>query len=245
MKLLIDIGNTNTALAVLRNKRILKRYFVHSSKKNISTGSLKRLLCRYIVSIDTIMIVSVVPDFLRTMRSGLKKIFPDARILVAGEDIEIPIRNKYKKPGEVGKDRLVTAFAAKTVEKTPVIVVDFGTAVTIDYVNGKGEYCGGFIFPGLRLALESLEKDTALLPHIAVKPSGGLIGKNTRSSMNNGLLFGYAAMCDGLIDRLKKKYGRSLRVIATGGDAGMVSRYSRCIKRVYPDLVFKGLMDLG
>ncbi len=244
MKLLIDIGNTNTALAVAKGRRILKRYFIRTSRKQVGKKPLRRLLGANIGKIDTIIIMSVVPKFLPVLKKGLKAVLPGVPLLVVGPGIKVPVRNKYKKPGQVGQDRLVTAFAASRTCGAPVLIVDFGTAVTMDYVNQKGEYEGGLIFPGLRLALGSLAKNAALLPKVYLKPTKGLIGKDTQSSMNNGVLYGYAAMCDGLIELLRKKYGRRLKVVATGGDAALVARYSRHIKKVDPDLALKGLNSL-
>jgi type III pantothenate kinase len=241
MDLLIDIGNTNSSLAIAQGKRIVKRYFIRTSRKTVSSKALRRLLGRNIRAIDKIIIVSVVPEFLRILKRSLKVILPKHRILVVGKDIKVPIKNKYKKPREVGQDRLVAAFAAKKLFGSPVVSIDFGTAVTLDCVNKKGEYEGGLIFPGLRLALGSLIQEAALLPKVNIKPVKGLVGRDTRGSMNNGVLYGYASMCDGLAERLKKKYGRSLKIVATGGDAKLVAKYSHHIKKVHPNLVITGL----
>ena len=241
MNLLIDIGNTNTSIATVKGKRILKRYFIRTSRKSISSKSLKRLLRKSVPEIDKALIVSVVPEFLRLIKKNLKVVMPKARILVVGKNVKVPIKNKYKKPREVGQDRLVAAFAAKKLYGAPGVSIDFGTAVTFDCVNRKGEYEGGLIFPGLRLALGSLVEEAALLPRVDIKPVKGLVGRDTRGSMNNGLLFGYASLCDGLVERLRKKYGRSLKIVATGGDAKLVSKYSKQIKKTHPDLVLTGL----
>ncbi|MFQ5952459.1 MAG: type III pantothenate kinase [Candidatus Omnitrophota bacterium] len=242
MNLLIDIGNTNTSLAIVRGKRLKKRYFIRTSRKEISAKSLGRLLGKNCAKIDKILLVSVVPKFLRLMKKTLKQALPKAKVLVIGKDIKVPIKNNYRKPKQVGQDRLVAAFAAKKKCGTPVISIDFGTAVTLDCVNKKGEYDGGIIFPGLRLALASLVHEAALLPKVDIKPTKSLVGRDTKASMNNGILYGYASMCDGFIEKLRKKYGKSLKIVATGGDAKLVSKYSRHIKKVSQDLVFSGLL---
>ena len=108
-------------------------------------------------------------------------------------------------------------------------------------MSSKGEYEGGLIFPGIRLALASLSAEAALLPKVELKASKVLIGRDTKTSMNNGILYGYASMCDGIIDKLKKEYSRNIKVIATGGDASLISRYSKQIKNVHPDLILEGL----
>jgi len=244
MELLIDIGNTNISMAVVKGKHFLKHFFIHTSKKNISVLSFKRLLGKYFSDLEKIIIVSVVPDLLNVFEKVFKRLSPGIPLIVVGKDLKVPIRNRYRKPMEVGQDRLLTAFAAKGICASPVIAIDFGTAVTMDLVNKKGEYEGGLIFPGLRSALGALTDDTALLPMVALKPAEGFIGRTTRESMNNGIVLGYAAMCDGLIEKFKKKYGRSINVIATGGDAALVAKYSRHIKKIRPHLIFEGLRQI-
>ena len=245
MKLFIDIGNTNTSMVILHRKRFVKHYFIHTSKKEVSVTSFKRLLAGHLADIEKIVIVSVVPDLLALMKKNLKRIAPSVPVLVVGEDIEVPMKNRYKNPKEVGQDRLVTSFAASNGCKSPVIAVDFGTALTMDFVNSKGEYEGGLIFPGLRLAMGTLTEETALLPKVRLKTAKGFIGRDTRASMNNGILFGYAAMCDGLIRKFREKYGKGVKVVATGGDAELVAKHSCCLKTIYPDLIFEGLQSLS
>ncbi len=241
MYLLIDIGNTNTQIAVARGKKIVKRYFIHTSKENISQRSLKRLLGEKVSGIDKVVIVSVVPAFLKILKNTIKVILPKAEIKVVGKDIKVPIKNRYKDPKQVGQDRLVTAHAAAVKFGKPIVSIDFGTAVTFDFVNKKGEYEGGLIFPGLRIALNSLEHEAALLPKIDIRPTKTLIGKDTQTSMNNGVLHGYAGVCDEIIEKFRKKYGPKVKVVATGGDAKLVAKYSKHVNKVTPDLIFTGL----
>jgi len=241
IKLLIDIGNTNTSLAILGRGKIQRYKFIHTAKKEVSPKALKRLLKMNLPKIDEIVIVSVVPRFLKIIKSALEKIAPGIKITVVGKDLKVPIANRYRKPAEVGQDRLVTAFSAFKKCGSPVIAIDFGTALTMDYVSNKGEYMGGLIFPGLRLALKSLVRGTALLPKVYIEPTTGFIGRDTKGSMNNGILYGYAAMCDGLIEEFRERFGKSVKVVATGGDAKLVARYSKHIKKVSPDLIFEGL----
>lgn len=244
MKLLIDIGNTTTSIAIVKGKRILKRYFILTSKEKVKPASLKRLFGRFLKGIDDIVIVSVAPKFLSVIKKSLKVVFKDIPVHIIGKDIKVPIKNKYKTPGQVGKDRLVAAYSASLDSKGPLVIVDFGTAVTFDIVSRKKEYEGGLIFPGIRLALSSLSLNAALLPKVDLHPSTSIIGRDTKASMNNGVLYGYASLCDGVIKKLKAKYSKKLKVIATGGDAPLIARYSREINNVQKDLIFKGLMSL-
>ena len=245
MKLLIDIGNTNTSLALTEGERIVKRYFISTSKKEVAPESLRRLFGKNASKIDDIVIVSVVPKFLSVIKRSLKTIVPKVTVRTMGKNIKVPIKIKYKDPRQVGQDRLVTALSAKEAYGLPVLVIDFGTAVTFDMVGENGEYEGGLIFPGLRLGLEALTKHAALLPDIDLRPTTGLIGRDTDNSMNKGLLFGYASMCDGMIKRFSGKYGRNLKVVATGGDAQLVAKYSTHIKNIQPDLMINGLLFLS
>ncbi|MEA3489675.1 MAG: type III pantothenate kinase [Candidatus Omnitrophota bacterium] len=245
MKLLIDIGNTNTSLAVVKGGKVRKRYFIRTARKQVEQKSLRRLFGPVLSMIEEVVIVSVVPKFLPIIKRNIRAVVPDVPVYVVGRDIKVPMRIRYKKPGEVGQDRLVTSFSAYRLFGSQVLVVDFGTAVTFDLVNNKGDYEGGLIFPGLRLGLESLVRNTALLPRVRIRSTKGLIGRDTRSSMNKGIILGYAALCDGIIRMFREKYGKKLKVIATGGDAGLIKKYSSQIKAVYPDLLFEGLYLLS
>lgn len=245
MELLVDIGNTNTSLAIVEQGKIVKRYFIHTERKHLEPVKIKRLVGKYVTLIDKIMVVSVVPRFLKLIKNSFTQVLPRVPVVIVGSDIFVPMKIKYKNPREVGQDRLVGAYAAYERCGGPIIVVDFGTAVTFDYVNAKGEYEGGFIFPGLRLALKSLVENAALLPWIEIRQVKGFIGRDTKNSMNKGLILGYAAMCDGMIERFLKRYHGEMPVIATGGDALLISKYSRHLKKIRPDLIFEGLLLLS
>jgi len=245
MQLLIDIGNTNTSIALSNGGKIKKRYFIYTAKKAVEPGALKRLFGRDLVRIEKIIIVSVVPKFHSIVKKSLKTILPGAVILTVGKNVKVPMKVKVKTPKEVGQDRLVASYAASEVYGAPLIVVDFGTAVTFDLVNKKREYEGGLIYPGIRLAMEALSRNAALLPKIDLKSSRSLIGKDTVSSMNNGILYGYASMCDGIIELIRKKRGKRIKIVTTGGNAGLIARFSKHLENIRPDLVFEGLSFLA
>ncbi len=241
MKLLIDIGNTNTALALVKNRKIVRRYFFYTARKNVKAAALRRLLGLNNKKIETIVIVSVVPEFLKLLILGLNKVFDSVPIIVVGKDLKVPIRVQYEKPKEVGQDRLVAAYAVKHYFGYPSLVIDFGTAVTFDYLNSKGDYEGGLIFPGIRLALGSLINNAALLPNISLRSMRGLIGRNTNDSMNKGIVIGYSSLCDGIIKKFKEKYGDHLKVIATGGDSELIFKYAKASPELSRDLIISGL----
>jgi len=241
MKLYIDIGNTYCSLFVVDGKKRAKRYFIRTSREEVCPKALRRLLGRDLGRIDGIVIVSVVPKFLSVVRKSLRSVAPRIPVSIVGKDIVVPIKIRYSDPGQVGQDRLVVSFAAARLYGAPVLVIDFGTAVTFDLVNRRGEYAGGLIFPGLRLSVETLARSAALLPEIEVRRQSGLIGRDTAGSMNRGILLGYAAMCDGIVARFRARYGKDLNVVATGGDARLISGYAGSIKRVREDLLCSGL----
>jgi len=164
-----------------------------------------------------------------------------SNIIILGRDKIVPIRNRYRVKKEVGQDRLVNAYAAKALYGAPAIIVDFGTAITFDIISKKGDYLGGLILPGIELSLSSLYRNTALLPKVELKMATSIIGKDTVNSMRGGILFGFGAMCDGLVIQYKKILGKSTKVIATGGNAKLIKRYARSIQRVDEDLTIKGL----
>ena len=160
--------------------------------------------------------------------------------MVVGENIKVPLTCEYNKR-QIGQDRLVTAFAASVLYGLPIVIVDFGTAVTFDVVSRKKSYLGGLIVPGIKMSLESLFERTALLPKTYLKKTVSFIGKNTQSSISSGMTYGYAALCEGMIKIFRKKISKNIKVIATGGDATLISRFSPSIKNVDINLSLKGL----
>lgn len=245
MELLIDIGNTKCSLALSEKGRLRKKYFIATDKRKVRPSSLKRLLGAWRKKIDKAVIVSVVPPFLQVFQKGLKEVLPDAVFLIVGKDVKVPMPVRYDAPEEIGQDRLVTAYAALEAVSAPLLVIDFGTALTFDLVGRKGAYEGGLIFPGLRLSLESLEKRTALLPVIEPGAFRGLLGKNTAAGMNKGIVLGYASLCEGIVGRFREYAGNDLTVVATGGDSTLITRYTRGVDKVMPDLIFRGLSLLS
>ena len=122
------------------------------------------------------------------------------------------------------------------------MIIDFGTAITFDLISGKGDYLGGLIMPGIKISLSSLYEKTALLPRVELKDASHIIGKDTVNSMRGGILFGFGAMCDGLVAEYRKILGKDLKVILTGGNAKLVKKYARSIQIVDEDITLKGLL---
>ena len=223
MLLAVDIGNTNINYALINKK-----------------GRIHRLNKPPAAGVDKVIIVSVVPKTLRKVKGSLKKKYKNAKILVVGKNIKVPLKCEYNKR-EIGQDRLITAFAARILYGLPILIIDFGTAVTFDLVSKKGAYSGGLILPGMKMSLESLSERAAMLPKTHLKKTSSFIGKDTRSSIRNGMIYGYSALCGGLIATFRRKIGKDLKVVATGGDSPLISRYTRAMKKVDTNLSLKGL----
>ncbi len=236
MLLAIDIGNTNIAFGLFRGRRLIKKARLLS--RRIAKEKIKRAFSAY--NIEKVIICSVAPKVERQLIPILRRLFK-TKPAVLGKDIKVPIKNLYKRPKQVGQDRLVNAYAGCMLYKPPLIIIDFGTAVTFDVISKSGAYLGGIITPGIELALDALAEKAALLPKIKLNKTAPLLGKTTSESIRSGIFNGYAAMCDGLAARLKKRFGLKFRVVATGGNARLVSRYSNSIENVDEDLTLKGI----
>jgi type III pantothenate kinase len=240
MILAIDIGNTNIAFGLFKGKRLLKKMRLPTYSIGTGKSSSQKIKTFLKYDIDAIVICSVVPKAERLLVSILEKLFC-IKPLVLGKDFNVPIRNLYKKPKQVGQDRLVNAYAGYTFYKAPLIIIDFGTAITFDVVSETGAYLGGIIAPGIELALNALSEKTALLPKIKPRKVTSILGRTTSGSMLSSITYGFGSMCDGLVAKLRKKTGLKFNVIATGGDARLISRYSASIEKIDENLTLKGI----
>ena len=191
---------------------------------------------------DKVIIDSVSPKKLKMVLGSLWKTHYRGEVYIVGKDIKVPLKSVYN-PREIGQDRLVTAYAASRVYGKPALTIDFGTALTFDVVSKKNVYLGGLILPGIKMSLESLHKKTALLPEIALREARGFIGRNTKISITNGIIYGYVSLCEGLIRKFRRRF-KDLKVVATGGNAKLISKYTPLIKNVDEDLSLKGLAML-
>lgn len=235
--LAIDMGNTNITAGVFEGERLIIKIKIPTQSYYLYEKNFKRLLkkdCDIVIS-------SVVPLALSRLVMHLNKI-SKCRMTILGKDVLVPIKNKCRVKSEVGQDRLVNAYAARELYGTPAIAVDFGTGITFDIVSRKGEYLGGLILPGIELSLRSLYKNTALLPKVKLKDAYSIIAKDTVSNMRGGILFGFGAMCDGLVAQYRKILGQDAKVIVAGGNARLMKKYAKSIRIVDEDLTLKGLL---
>ncbi|MEI6631869.1 MAG: type III pantothenate kinase [bacterium] len=221
---------------MFKGKRLFKRFFVPT--KGYSTKKLKKALSGY--SIDASVICSVVPAVTRTVAGGLSK-SPGTSLYILGKNMEVPLKNLYRNPLQVGFDRLVNAYAGIKFYGAPIIVVDFGTAITLDVISKDKAYMGGIILPGLGISLRALSQETALLPRIELSRPKEFIGRDTRNSMLSGIFYGFASAVDLLSLKIKKKIGENAKVIGTGGNIISIARYCQEIDSIDQDLTLKGI----
>ena len=245
--LAIDIGNTNITAGIFKGAKLLGKMKMPTSSYSSYIRRFKALIKGSgleVNRVDEAIVSSVVPLALARLVVELRRISGAIKITIIGRDLKVPVKNMYRIKNEVGQDRLVNAFAAKVLYGTPAVIVDFGTAITFDIISKRGDYLGGLILPGIELSLSSLYRNTALLPKIELERAPSIIGKDTVNSMRGGILFGFGAMCDGLVAQYKKILGRSTKVIATGGNSSLMKKYARSIQIVDEDLTLKGLFSI-
>ncbi|MBU0709667.1 MAG: type III pantothenate kinase [Candidatus Omnitrophica bacterium] len=238
MRLLaIDIGNSNIGMGIFQSRYLIKRVSIPTKQKNYKK-IIKKIFTRY--KIDDTIICSVVPEACRVLAQDIK-VLSGKRPRLIGRGIKVPIKNLYHNPGEVGSDRLVNAYAGTLLYGSPLIIIDFGTAVTLDVISKKREYLGGMILPGLDISLDALTDRTALLPKVKLEKPRSFIGRDTKSSILSGILFGFGASINYLSDRTKGIIGKNAKVIGTGGKVNFIKKYCNRFNRIDNDLTLKGL----
>lgn len=246
MLLAIDIGNTNIVWGVFDGDRLVADWRIgtdHSKTTDEYAILLLDLLRVESIGrerVDGVILSSVVPPLTPLFEELAETYFHCLPLNVSAE-LETGLTIKYTNPREVGSDRIVNAAAAFRRYGGPIIIVDFGTATTFCAVTADGEYLGGAIAPGLRISAEALYARTAKLPKIELARPKSAIGQDTVSSMQAGLVFGYAGLVDELVRRIQQELGRDCFVLATGGLAGLIAPESRSIREVRPHLTLDGL----
>jgi type III pantothenate kinase len=253
MLLAVDVGNTNVVFAVFAGREIRARWRIATDPRR--TGDEYAVWLLQLLAIEqierggiTAMIVSTVVPRVRHNFEMLAEKYFHVEPLFAGEGaagwgIEIDV----DEPHTLGSDRAVNAIAAHDKHGGDLIVVDFGTATTFDVVDFHGAYKGGIIAPGINLSLDALVSNTAKLPRIAIESphSGSVIGRNTEDQMLIGVFWGYVAMMEGLIARMRTEIGRPAQVVATGGLAVLFGQNATIFDHVDPDLTLEGLAILA
>ncbi|HEX8446627.1 MAG TPA: type III pantothenate kinase [Sphingomonas sp.] len=249
MLLAIDAGNTNIVFALLDGRRIVTRWRIATDPRRTADEYavwLHQLLALEGYSrgdVDGVIVSTVVPRALHNLQVLAQKYFGTAA-LVAGQapavwDIVLDV----DEPRSVGADRAVNTVAAHALHDGDLIVIDFGTATTFDVVDYTGAYKGGIIAPGINLSLDALVAAAAKLPRIAIAApeTNSLIGRNTEDQMLIGIYWGYIAMMEGLVARMRTEIGRPVKVIATGGLATLFDKHTAVFDAIEPDLTIQGL----
>ncbi|MCB9720755.1 MAG: type III pantothenate kinase [Candidatus Omnitrophica bacterium] len=245
--LTVDIGNSAVSIAVVKGLRVryAENVDVNQPVRDF-TGAMKKVLAtvrRGNYDLTAVLVCSVVPVKNRPVRNLLTKHL-GIRPHFVGEDLDVPLINKYRDPAQVGRDRLVGAYAAQQLFGQPAVIVDFGTAITLDVLSRDGHYMGGVIVPGMRLSLESLHRKAALLPRIEeVHRPRSVIGRTTEHSILSGLVYGYGEMCRGLVRRISRNIEGRPRIVVTGGYARLMVQFLSDLEpAVDTHLVHKGLV---
>lgn len=249
MLLVVDVGNTHTVLGLYEDAELVHHFRIQSARGRTEDEFLvviTSLLQSVGLDTDDVtasILGSVVPTLTDSLVRALKRCF-EHEALVVGPGIKTGMPILYENPREVGADRIVNAIAAYERTRSGVIVVDFGTATTFDCVSEKGEYLGGAIAPGIRLSAEALFARAARLPKIEIIKPQQAVGRNTVHSMQSGLVYGYVALVDGMVERLRAELSYPVRVLATGGEAPLIASESKTIDDVDSQLTLDGLRIL-
>lgn len=247
MLLVIDAGNTNTVFAVYNGEKVLGQWRIATDAKRTSDEYgiwLMQIMAYSNVdykAIKAAIMSCVVPQVVFSLRMLVRQYFHTELLIVGESNVELGIRALIDRPSEVGADRLVNAVAAWHRHKSPLIIVDFGTATTFDVVNQDGDYTGGVIAPGVNLSLEALHRAAAKLPNVAVVRPARVTGKDTVQAMQSGIYYGYVGMIEGITSRIKEEAGIHMKVIATGGLAPLFAKATPAIDALEPDLIIEGL----
>lgn len=253
MLLAIDVGNTNVVFALFEGRTIKTRWRIATDPRR--TGDEYAVWLMQLLTIEgidrsvikKIIVSTVVPRALHNLEVLADKYF-GVKALVAGQPpVDYGMEIDVDEPRSLGADRAVNAIAAHAKYQGDLIVVDFGTATTFDAIDFNGAYKGGIIAPGLNLSLDALVGNTAKLPRIAIRSpdTNSVIGRNTEDQMLIGVFWGYVAMMEGLIARMRSEIGRPARVIATGGLAILFDEHTDIFDAVDADLTLEGMAILA
>jgi type III pantothenate kinase len=250
MLLVIDAGNTNVVAAVHDGTRWRGTWRIATEPQRTSDEYAVWLLTLLqhvdlrCADITTGVIGTVVPAALYHLRRLVRDWF-NVEPLIARASINWGFDIKVDNPEEVGADRLLNALAGHRKYGGPLVVIDFGTATTFDVVDVQGAYLGGVIAPGINLSIEALHTAAARLPRIGIGRPQAVIGTNTIAAMQSGIYWGYVAMIEGMVARIRAEYAGSLKVIATGGLAPLLAEGTMVIEHIDPDLTLDGLRMLA
>lgn len=246
MLLALDIGNTHIVLGIFKGKKLVHHWRIstHTDK----TSDEYKVLVKGLLSnanfnpqnIESAVLCSVVPSLKPVFEEVCQSLFSISPLIVR-MGVKCGLKIKYDYPQEIGPDRIADATAAYHLYGGPVIIVDFGTALTFDVISEKGEYLGGAIAPGLEISARALFEHTALLPRVELAKPSSTLGKNTIAGIQSGIVYGFVELTQGMIKRLSQKLSSKPTVVATGGWLSLLADEVRSIDKTNPHLTLEGL----
>lgn len=251
MLLAIDAGNTNTVFAVFDGETLRGSWRAATESKRTADEyavwltQLMQLEGLHRSDITASILSSVVPEAVFNLVTLCKKYFRETPLIVGDSDCRLGIKALIDRPEEAGADRLVNAIAAHERYGGPLVVVDFGTATTFDMVDAQGNFRGGVIVPGINLSLQALYMAAAKLPRVAIRRTERVVATNTVHAMQSGVYWGYVAMIEGVVARIRAERAETdpgLKVVATGGLAPMFADATAVIDHCDDDLTLRGLL---
>lgn len=250
MVLVIDVGNTNIVLGGFQGEELIADWRLSTDSKRTSDEFGIQVMQLFLQNklqpsdVEGVIISSVVPNIMYSLEHMIRKYF-DIEPIIVGPGVKTGINIKYDNPKEVGADRIVNAVAAHEIYKGALILIDFGTATTFCAVRANGDYLGGVICPGMKIAAEALFEKAAKLPRVELVKPANIICKNTVSSMQSGIIYGYIGQVDYIVAKMKsemKELGETNPlVVATGGLAKLIIQESKSIDKIDSILTLKGL----
>nr|WP_321401965.1 type III pantothenate kinase [uncultured Desulfobacter sp.] len=252
MLLVIDVGNTNTVIGVYEDEELKQDWRIRTIRE--TTADEFNILARalfadkriQLTDIKKVVISSVVPSSVRILNAFCERYLGITPIWINAASVKGLMPILYTNPNEVGADRIVNAVAAYEKYKKALIVIDFGTATTFDAISEKGEYLGGAICPGVMISSEALFHRASRLPRVEMlKAPEKVIGDDTIESIKSGIIFGNAAMVDGMVERMKQEMNATPMIIATGGLSPLIAEVSNAIESVDLALTLDGLKIIG
>lgn len=250
MLLTIDSGNTNVVFGISDGAERKGVWRCHNNPKRTADEyavwltQLMGLADITLSDIDAAIIASVVPEARFNLTVLCKAHFGCEPMIIGDPDVDLGIEALIDRPEQVGADRLVNAVAAYSRFGGPLIIVDFGTATTLDIIDDDGNYRGGVIAPGINLSVDALYMASALLPRVHIRKTEKIIGKATVPAMQSGIFWGYVSMIEGLVRRIREEYGEPLPVVATGGLASLFAESTDVIEEIDRDMTIRGLEEI-
>lgn len=246
MILVVDVGNTNIVLGLYEGRE-LKQHWRLSTNRSATVDEYGIMLVNLFMmtgvkreDVEGVVLSCVVPPLMPTLERLFRK-YVGREPIVVGPGIKTGLNIRYENPKEIGADRIVNAVAGIERYGAPLIVVDFGTATTFDYIDPAGAYLGGVIMPGIGISAEALYERASKLPRVELSKPRHVIGRNTVAAMQSGIIFGYAGQIDGIVARIRKEHKVTPKVVATGGLAKLIADETDTIDEVDEMLTLEGL----